>query len=285
GAGIERGTFRCLMDIITQQGQYWEQRGSYFVPAFSRASGPITGRIHHFKACGFLAAQHTLLYTNGPIPISPERLAPWWELAASDPLPKDAMSPLGQFLIYVMDMQVCLCELDDQRTEEEHDSWTKTFLSKVLLGNSDPWNHPEFVAFRDGFDMALTEGTKPKRFIQTFIDSIASVPALIAGLYNREVTSLSQVLDHLKFEITRANPDGTTNHWANLFQLALGCYLRETGHPIQAADRGLITPEVLNSGQRDSLLRPRLLLYSCTDSNLLPAQSDWKIMVIIVLSE
>lgn len=44
------------------------------------------------------------------------------------------------------------------RTAAEHDNWTVSFLSQLLLQSQLPWDHPEFIALADGFNIPLSTG-------------------------------------------------------------------------------------------------------------------------------
>ena len=39
--------------------------------------------------------------------------------------------------------------------EESHQLWTVNVVSKVVLGDMYFWDHPEYLAFKEGFDLRL----------------------------------------------------------------------------------------------------------------------------------
>jgi hypothetical protein len=52
------------------------------------------------------------------------------------------------------------------RTKEEHEAWTRTICQVAALGPTDIWHHPEFLAMRNGFNIALTTNPNGPRFIE-----------------------------------------------------------------------------------------------------------------------
>jgi hypothetical protein len=49
--------------------------------------------------------------------------------------------------------------ISSPRTRAEHDDWTITFMSKVLLGDTQLWTRPEFFAMRRGFNVTIGNTT------------------------------------------------------------------------------------------------------------------------------
>ncbi|KAH7906211.1 hypothetical protein BJ138DRAFT_1223452 [Hygrophoropsis aurantiaca] len=312
GSGIERGVFRTIMsELIPNMHLYWEHRGSYYTPILSIACRPIPERLLHFKAFGFLSACHFLLYGAGPTPLSPflwiaiilgpdcipfklpfiaalepslaASLQTWMSLSADDPLPtRDPLSPLSQFLISYLNLQPSM--ISQTRTTTEHDSWTQTFQAKCLLGHEDPWNHPEFLALKEGFDMALSPDSDDLTFIKAFKDAFGAsyVPALVAAMYSREIKSPTMMLEHLDYEVAHNANDNTTGHWTHLFQIAMTSYLMQPGHPERAMTLGLVSADAFEKDKTDQALRSRLLLQSATGSNLMPVNLEWKITFSII---
>jgi len=45
--------------------------------------------------------------------------------------------------------------LSNHQTPQDCEYWMKMLFSKLLLGHPDPWNHPEFLALKDGFNLVL----------------------------------------------------------------------------------------------------------------------------------
>jgi hypothetical protein len=56
--------------------------------------------------------------------------------------------------------------IPSQRTQREHDTWTEYLVHHVLFGPVAIWDHPEFLAMRDGFDFALGRSSSSPHLIQ-----------------------------------------------------------------------------------------------------------------------
>jgi len=53
-----------------------------------------------------------------------------------------------------------------QWTQREHDMWTEYLVHRVLFGPVLIWDHPEFHAMRDGFDISLGRSTNSAHLIR-----------------------------------------------------------------------------------------------------------------------
>jgi hypothetical protein len=104
-----------------------------------------------------------------------------------------------------------------------------------------------------------------------------SVPALIAAMYNRRLTSVDQLTEHLVFKTIRGSGDSTTPLFADLFGAKLIDYLAGVGHP--TTRDSLLPSQVIAQDADDTLLRAQLLLKATTDSDLMPTESNWSITV------
>lgn len=71
--------------------------------------------------------------------------------------------------------------IDDDRTEAAHDAITKVIFCKVLfdLEPTQVWGHPEFEAFKRGYDMQVEYG-KPssRRFLSVSCAPYVKAPCL-----------------------------------------------------------------------------------------------------------
>ncbi|KAJ7833508.1 hypothetical protein B0H14DRAFT_3710538 [Mycena olivaceomarginata] len=205
GPGPERALYRHAISTATQDHRYWAPAasGHFFVPVFSITSIAIPERFQVFAAYGALLALHCFILGQGPIPISPwlllalvsgkpgmlvptpvllaldpdafDTLAPWLTMKVDDPMPSNLMHPVCQFLINVIERQ----------------PWevAMAFMSKVLLGGTGFWDHPEYLALQRGFDIAVGD--------TTFVSSFAprSPVAMLACLYDRQTTERHHILE------------------------------------------------------------------------------------------
>ncbi|KAJ7635875.1 hypothetical protein B0H17DRAFT_1149645 [Mycena rosella] len=285
GPGPERAVYRLAIATAIQNSEFWVEAGSsgYYIPVLSMASVAIPDRCQTFSAFGSLLALHAYTLGQGPFPgmvipkdvlaaldpVAFDILAPWLSMSPSDPMPTNIVHPLCQFLLNVMDMQAF--HISAPRTQQVHDGWTITFMSKVLLGTSTPWDHPEFIALKDGFDIEVGDTSVLKRLV-------VHKPALamLACLYDRQIRKVEDIVDRLVFEIIHSSPDGTTPYFAALFRLLLRRYLVGIGHPPKL--RGAVIGDEDWSAQvNNELLRVSLLLEAATDTDLRPTSQSWSI--------
>ncbi|KAJ7697016.1 hypothetical protein B0H17DRAFT_1130661 [Mycena rosella] len=285
GTGPERAVYHLAIATAIQNSEFWVEAGSsgYYIPVLSMASVAIPDRCQTFSAFGSLLALHAYTLGQGPFPgmvipkdvlaaldpVAFDILAPWLSMSPSDPMPTNIVHPLCQFLLNVMDMQAF--HISAPRTQQVHNGWTITFMSKVLLGTSTPWDHPEFIALKDGFDIEVGDTSVLKRLV-------VHKPALamLACLYDRQIRKVEDIVDRLVFEIIHSSPDGTTPYFAALFRLLLRRYLVGIGHPPKL--RGAVIGDEDWSAQvNNELLRVSLLLEAATDTDLRPTSQSWSI--------
>jgi hypothetical protein len=106
-------------------------------------------------------------------PPSATILEPWFQFTASNILGTDIQNPVRQLLITYLELNdVCysfcnvICISDDLqpiqltmfqnwRSPQFHSLVTKALVSSVLIGHHEPWTHPEYQAFQDGFNLHL----------------------------------------------------------------------------------------------------------------------------------
>ena len=134
GVGVERGTWRVMVDRISKMREYWEKRGSYFSPLFTPTGQSTPERLKFWRMFGSVIAIHMFIFGQCPVEFSPfipltleggvaaldvspsyialvdhvtaEKLKPWHALKYSDHRPTAASDPLGVFLADEFNMQV-----------------------------------------------------------------------------------------------------------------------------------------------------------------------------------
>jgi hypothetical protein len=192
--------------------------------------------------------------------------------------------------------------IPNTRSQEEHDIWTRMFLTHLVLGPVEPWAHPEFLALREGFDIPLTgQRNDGPRFISVcsffvgrpweltsthHVQTLGEVfngphvPALVAAMFDRHLTSVDQLTNHLEFKILRGAGE-STDIFKDIFHNRLEHYLHGVGHPNHPTiTSGSILPlDTISKDANNALLRARALLLGATDSELLPAESRWALTV------
>ncbi|KAJ7212438.1 hypothetical protein C8J57DRAFT_1256371 [Mycena rebaudengoi] len=308
GRGIEHAVFRTVLSLISEQYNFWVS--SQAEPTFSTFSlYPLPGiteeRKSRFYSHGRAIALHLFYYGHGlsvglwPIlaivlgrdsmllgenflrEISPSIAAqfkPWFALAPADPIPTSLSDPVCGL---IMDMSLTPSMISSPRTKQQHDDWTVTLLSHALLAHDNPWQHPEFLALSDGFNMPLNGLSNMFTFNHQFHDlSPLRAACLIAGMFHRQVQSIeNEIVPHLQFAVLgllTATPEVAI--LCDLFKLRLIRYLQGTGHPQWLRTHGLIaTDQEMQRGQANQFLRAHLLLLTALESSLLPISESWLI--------
>ncbi|KAJ7213369.1 hypothetical protein C8J57DRAFT_1538782 [Mycena rebaudengoi] len=245
GPGPTRAVYRKAIADVVEDHNYWQQAPS--------PSGPRP--ISMWLLLALIAGRDGMLipqqYLAALDPVAFDRLAPWLTLAPEDEIPTSFMHPLCQFLMETMDMQPYM--ISSPRTRAEHDDWTITFMSKVLLGDTQLWTRPEFLAMRRGFNVTIGNTTLVEQFIQR-----RTALHLLSTLYDRQVRDIDDFSRRLVFRI-----------------------LMSTGHPAYLRGSLIQEDEFANKAE-DSLLRARLFLGASSDSDLLPMSEAWTIKFNIV---
>ncbi|KAJ7796812.1 hypothetical protein B0H14DRAFT_2619559 [Mycena olivaceomarginata] len=256
GPGPERALWREGCSVLIHSHNYWQQT---------------------FRAHGTFLALHCLILRQGPLPISiwvllalvvgrnamliPENvlhhldpgaykiLAIWYSFQRDTPVPpaREANSPIRQFIINYMPGEIQPNLISNNRSEAEPTTWIIAVFATILIGHPSPWNHPEFKALCDGFNIVI----RTMRFAET-IQSLEALPFLVA-IYNRRLKAVGDVIPHLHYS-SPGNSLPTTALFAKLFQLRLEKYLAGVGHPSPL--RGvLVTDDQFNAERKNQLLR------------------------------
>ncbi|KAK7027640.1 hypothetical protein R3P38DRAFT_2526430, partial [Favolaschia claudopus] len=304
GVGPERAAMRLAATLLSEKHHHWQQVPSsqMFRPVLSPTV--IPERINTFRAHGIFLALHCYLLQHGPHPISiwlllsficgkdtmlipkhileymdpgvAKLLAAWYEFLPDSPVPpaSDHSHPLRLFILehWIPAIQPNL--ISDVRTPEEHKAWIITAFSIILFGHPDPWNHPEYLALREGFNKAFGR----LRFNESLRSLRAS--AFLVAIYDRRVHRIEEVQDHLSYSVTSRHSDLTTPYLVKLFRLRVEEYLQGAGHPVELRDRIKafgIPDEQFIATQGDPLLRANLLLRCGSDSDMRPTEDNWNL--------
>ncbi|KAK6984801.1 hypothetical protein R3P38DRAFT_2575246, partial [Favolaschia claudopus] len=302
GAGPERAAMREACTVLTSSHHFWQQAAGsrMYHPVLTPLDEAIPERINTFRAHGAFLALHIFLLQQAPLPISiwlilalingrdgmeipanfllhldPDAydlMYMWYDFHRDTPVPQamDANHPLRKWILkHMPGMQPNL--IRNGRSPAEHKAWIVSAFAVILLGHPSPWNHPEFLALQDGFNITIGR----MRLAQT-IRNLGALPFLVA-LYDRRVKTISDVGDHLRFDtVTRARADFTMPYFVKLFELRLHHYLEGHGHPPQLRDVE-VTEDDFIADCDDPILRANLVLRSGSDSDLLPINDQWKI--------
>lgn len=122
----------------------------------------------------------------------------------------------------------------------------------------------------------FTNSDEHPALMQTLEEALGKekIPALIAAMCNRRLTSLDQVTEHLEFECSESS---NLQVFVDIFSYRIKGYLHGVGHPITS--RAILSSETVAGAADDKLLRARALLLAATDSDLLPITQHWSLTV------
>lgn len=120
--------------------------------------------------------------------------------------------------------------------------------------------------------------------LQTFHDTYLAdnyAPALIAAMYSCRVNAISDVLDHVHYDIIACATDGTTPLFLELFKHRLKRYLEGTGHPPHPfiESSGLANEYEIDRDRSSFVHCAQCFLLVCTESDLLLVNDSFKIKV------
>ncbi|KAJ7159922.1 hypothetical protein C8R43DRAFT_1124288 [Mycena crocata] len=197
-------------------------------------------------------------------------LFPWYSFHEDSPVPsvRNPTHPLHNFFfMYLPNTEPS--QINHPRTKEEHESWLIIAFCSILLGHPDPWHHPNFIALKEGFDIHLTT--------LDFASTIRrGVLPFLTAIYNRRVTAVEDVSNHLRFRIDSRADDKTTALFAKLFELRVQRYIHGVGHPngLRFLD---ISDKVFTTDRYNPLLRANLVLTATTDSDMCPMDDAWTV--------
>ncbi|KAJ7646897.1 hypothetical protein FB45DRAFT_1099104 [Roridomyces roridus] len=242
GPGPRRALYRRAILLMVEHHDFWQQapNSSFFVPLLSPGSFDVPTRTSFFTAYGSLLAIHCFALSTGPHPVSIwvllalalgrkgllipkeylaaldppafECLAPWLMLGPDDAIPTHPLHPFNQLLMNVMDMQPSM--MTSPRTQDEHDNWSISSMSKILLGHANPFEHPEFRALQEGMDVEVGR--------TSFSLKLASAPEQVlpffAALYDRGIRQKEDITSQLSYRILIHAKDCSTRSFAALFR-------------------------------------------------------------------
>ncbi|KZP07553.1 hypothetical protein FIBSPDRAFT_965558 [Athelia psychrophila] len=222
-----------------------------------------------------------------------QQLEPWVRVGKDAHLPKghhSSNTPEDTALLNMLyDLDIDPAFIDDDRTAAAHDAYSVLIFCKVLFGltTAELWGHPDFEAFKIGYNIQVEYGnTHSRRFLLFFPPE--RIKSLIAGLYIPPIVDASALIPRLCFEISgaerRVARSRTRHDFAQLFGRAILRYLKGLGHPEHEVitEFQTLTQGDIASESGSSHTRANLLLAAFTESKLLPREDiDWNLKFIM----
>ncbi|THH06036.1 hypothetical protein EW146_g9740 [Bondarzewia mesenterica] len=190
--GPEQSVYQELTGhILPSMHMFWEQRGTWYIPVFCKLDVTMSERLSTFRAFGTILAIQM---------IADGCLTPPHMLTAMDPELGTKLQIWFDWLINEMgDVLSQTGLVPETRTPAVHDALTKAFVAQTFFGHLMPWKLEEFMAMREGFNLRLSKRSHVA-FIETFATAFPGqddhTAWLVLGLYNRHLTSPTEVFEH-----------------------------------------------------------------------------------------
>ncbi|KAI0069543.1 hypothetical protein K474DRAFT_1092117 [Panus rudis PR-1116 ss-1] len=305
GTGVHRAIITSACAAMLKNHNYWhapsKASGGYYLPLFLDGE-PSVVRTAHWKAYGALIAVSLVYVTSTPVspflvmallahekqlavtkeiialfqPVHATELAPWLDLDPTKAIPTAHTDKAVQFL-YALGLQPSIVQ-SSCTNEREFRQRTSIFLSQQLLGYSNLWKNEEFLALLAGFNQTIGDTTFVEIF-QNHAKTNTEVAQYIGAMYNRKVKSPDEVIQLLEATDREDDAQSVTNVMLDeLFLRRVKRYLQGCGHPDHPIVRKTVPQEYFRQRRKDPLFRSRLLLTVMSDSDLLPADPDQRIL-------
>ncbi|KAF8328649.1 hypothetical protein F5887DRAFT_1082974 [Amanita rubescens] len=157
--------------------------------------------------------------------------------------------------------------LTQPRPVEVHRKMQKQMLAYELIGDRDPWKHPNFQEFKAGFN-CIPPGPFLKHPLAPW-DEPRYLQRFLATLYNRRIESPGDVISLIRWHVTNiTNVDNpTTYNLCRLFIMRFMRWIEGIGHPRDMKD-SLITSQEYTKARLDRGLRARLFHQVVTGCSL-----------------
>ncbi|KAL7283154.1 hypothetical protein ACG7TL_002580 [Trametes sanguinea] len=303
GAGPQQAVLRMAIQKMTDEHAFWSDIGAYKSLNFHGSKdGGLAKREAILKACGFLCYMHLAVLGVGPEPVSPflllavlegrraltvdrqsideldpgafKTLKPWYDwVEAGSPEPRvhlhKVTTDLGRLM---MEAGINTSYIDSPQLQlPERNGIERSLACRILIGDADPTNHPDFRAFQSGFNLMAV--IYPRLSISSEFPN--RIRSFLGTVYNRKVKSAEEFIKHLQFERTTNATEDQARH-EELFQERLQRYILGEGHPVHEQLEGLLD---LQSGAvaDDPVLRATLLLLTMSGSSLMPLEANWRL--------
>ncbi|KAM6494941.1 hypothetical protein JOM56_009564 [Amanita muscaria] len=153
------------------------------------------------------------------------------------------------------------------RREDQHQMLQMQMLMKILVGHHNPWTHPHFKAFCDGFNCGPSFRKLLKMPTDEWNADLSYARRLLAAVYNRRIDDASAIANWISWVGT--NPaEPINNHFYQLFIMRVHCWLSGIGHPRELVGE-YIDRAAYEQDRWDRGLRARLLYKAITGSLLI----------------
>ncbi|KAM6489650.1 hypothetical protein JOM56_014886 [Amanita muscaria] len=153
------------------------------------------------------------------------------------------------------------------RGESQHRMLQAQMLTKILVGHHNPWTHPHFKAFCEGFSCGPSFGKLLKMPTDEWDADLSYARRLLAAVYNRRIDDAGAIVNQISWVGT--NPaDPVNHHFYQLFVMRANHWLSGVGHPRELVGE-YINQATYEQDRWDRGLRARLLYKAITGSSLI----------------
>ncbi|KAM6499074.1 hypothetical protein JOM56_004582 [Amanita muscaria] len=153
------------------------------------------------------------------------------------------------------------------RGESQHRMLQAQMLTKILIGHHNPWTHPHFKAFCEGFSCGPSFGKLLKMPTDEWDADLSYARRLLAAVYNRRIDDAGAIVNQISWVGT--NPaDPVNHHFYQLFVMRANHWLSGVGHPRELVGE-YINQATYEQDRWDRGLRARLLYKAITGSSLI----------------
>ena len=164
-----------------------------------------------------------------------------------------------------------------------HALMKKQMLASILVGHHNPWQHPNFIAFKEGFNCVEGHALIEVHFrvLVQYMKSCSSlykIPDLhlngnrylqrfLSTVYNRRIENPADVIPLIHWEV-EVEEDELGSILCRLFIVRLVRWMSGTGHPRLMLEQGQVAQDLYDCDERDHGLRARLFYQTSSGSDL-----------------
>ncbi|KAJ7938877.1 hypothetical protein B0H13DRAFT_2648541 [Mycena leptocephala] len=218
----------------------------------------------------------TLQYIHALDPSAARTLAPWFAVEANTvfKFPVDNSHPA--MALVAAYLSIPITDFVSPRDAATHRAMHLSILCHFFFNRSNPYKHPEFLAFARGFNLQLGSSA--------MIDhcrDIVAFKALVAAIYNRRILAVDDVIRRLQFRAP-TNFDRITGLRRELFQLRFLRWIRGAGYPRSV--RRFVGITEYRAQRKNPVLRAEAFLYSMIGMRVIPADPDFSLTIDLVHS-